>query len=230
MTSESKAQSISDFLEEDPEIGSQKYFVLSYVLPTDQTSNPIIKVRGAYATTQECEKRIKRLQVIDHTFNMFIAQVGVWGRLLRPEQLTDLKEIDVDYNHSTMNGIAKGYAENLETAKEDFNKRKEIMKRRAIEEGTKEFQEYTGFLDKEFFTRNEDNKYKTPSSHNITFNDFAEEFVTDREKYLNSINYIRSCESEEYHLWKESQSPETKETLLKNCKEILDVYLKQTPA
>ncbi len=86
---------MGDYLDEDQIINSQKYAILSYVLPSDDEkgksnmskATPMFKIRGSYSSIEDCESRIKKLQVYDSTFNMFVVEVGKWGALLTEEQI-----------------------------------------------------------------------------------------------------------------------------------------------
>jgi hypothetical protein len=128
-----------DWLDEDPVISNQKYFVLSYVVPKDNKT-PMVKVRGVYASTDECKSRIKKLQQTDKYFHMFICEVGKWGALMTQEELDNIESLDVEYQNSQLNEIMKKYKENKEQSNLHFEERKERMKQKAAEEGSVEGQ------------------------------------------------------------------------------------------
>lgn len=129
-----------DYLDEDSVISNQKYFILSYVLPKDPIKQqPLIKVRGSFSTIEECEKRIKRLQIKDTYFNMFIAEVGKWGNLMTDEQLKN-QDIDSMYQDERMNKMIKDYKENKDKVDKEYAERKTYMEQKAREEGTVEGQ------------------------------------------------------------------------------------------
>lgn len=128
-----------DFLDEDTPISSQKFVILSYVLPKTLDQQPVVKVRGSFPTVEDCEKRIKRLQSTDQYFNMYVAEVGKWGSLLTNEQIRN-QEIDTVYSNQNMNEIIQGYKENKDRADKEYHERKSFMEKKAREEGTVEGQ------------------------------------------------------------------------------------------
>lgn len=131
---------MADFLDEDPIISNQKYFVLSYTLPKDNNGCPMVKVRGSFADMEDCEKRIKRLRNSDTYFHMYVAEVGKWGPLLTEEQLRN-QDIDSVYMNKQMNEIIQDYKENADKRDREYKERKESLRLQAQEEGTKEGQE-----------------------------------------------------------------------------------------
>lgn len=137
-----------DFLDEDTKVNRQTYAIISYTLPKkadlkgktlEGGSFPMLKIRGSYGSVEECEQRIKRLQRDDKYFNMYIIEVGKWGALLDEDQLKQ-QNIDAKYQEETMNQIIQGYKENKDKNDIEFEKRKEWMKQKATEDGTKEGQ------------------------------------------------------------------------------------------
>lgn len=129
-----------DYLDEDAMIASQQYFILSYILPTSDSQYPMIKVRGSYATQEECQKRIKRLQISDGYHNMYTCQVGFWGSLVPYEQLQKEDGIDVVFREKEMNEMMKNFKDNKDNANMHFEDRRQRMKEMATEEGTSEGQ------------------------------------------------------------------------------------------
>lgn len=130
-----------DFLDEDTPISSQKFFILSYTLPPASGSDdpPMFKMRGSFSSVEECERRIKRLQVTDTYFNMYVAEVGKWGALLSDEQIR-AQDVDSVYDSKGMNELIRGYKENKDKVDREYAERTELMKQRAREEGSKEGQ------------------------------------------------------------------------------------------
>lgn len=136
--------SADDFLDEDPAINSQKYVIISYLLP-DQDSetskssgrSPMLKIRGSYSTVEECSKRIKKLQIEDTYFNMYCCEVGKWGYLLKNSELEKLDDVDVVYQEETMNEMVKEYKENRDKSTLEFEERKNSMRKQAAYEGSK---------------------------------------------------------------------------------------------
>lgn len=130
---------MSDYLDEDPIMTSQRYAILSYVL-TDKS--PMIKFRGAFASMEECQNKIKRLQAIDSYFHMFVIDVGKWGALLTDEELKK-RDIDEEYqsSDSRLNDLMKSYKEERDKARDTFERRTKEMADKARQDGTKEGQE-----------------------------------------------------------------------------------------
>jgi hypothetical protein len=125
-------------LDEDTTIGNQQYSILSYLLPeVGSGANPMIKIRGSYSTIEECENRIKNLQRNDSYFHMFVVETGKWGSLL-PD--TKLDSIDAKYQDDSMGELIKGYKDNKDKKDLEFTNRKDFMKQKAVEDGTKEGQ------------------------------------------------------------------------------------------
>lgn len=138
-----KSSPLEDYLTEDPEIYNQKYFVLSYLLPnkTNELEHPIIKVRGSYKSYEECEKRVNKLKSMDSYFNMYICEVGKYGSLMTDDEIKKTDDIDIQYRESVLNNMVKEYTENKDKADSEFEKRKQLMLKKAKLEGSKEGQE-----------------------------------------------------------------------------------------
>lgn len=138
---------MADFLDEDSQVYKQKYAVFSYTVPGADPKGkrreggnfPMFKIRGSYETIEECEKRIKDLQKADKYFHMFIVEVGKWGCLMSEEELRN-QDVDAKYQNEAMNELVKGYKENKDKNDIEFEKRKEWMKQKAIQDGTPEGQ------------------------------------------------------------------------------------------
>ena len=138
---------MADFLDEDSQVYKQKYAVFSYTIPkpdlkgkrTEGGNFPMFKIRGSYATQEECETRIKALQKVDKYFHMFIVEVGKWGCLMSEEEIKN-QDVDASYQNEAMNELVKGYKENKDKNDVEFEKRKDWMKQKAIQDGSKEGQ------------------------------------------------------------------------------------------
>lgn len=132
-----------DYLQEDPAVYNQKFFVMSYILPgnKNELEYPVFKMRGAFNTIEECEARINKLKHIDTYFNMYICEVGKFGSLLSEEELTKNDQIDVQYREVELNNMVKSYKENKDKVDQEFETRKKRMTELARLEGTKEGQE-----------------------------------------------------------------------------------------
>lgn len=137
-----------DYLDEDVVISSQKYCIISYVLPQDDpkgkksagSTTPMIKVRATASTMEECESRIKRLQQTDKYFHIYVLETGKWSALLTDEQLK-ANEVDVVYRDEQIQKFMKGYKEQKDKADMHYQERKEMMKQQAVLDGTKEGQQ-----------------------------------------------------------------------------------------
>lgn len=138
-----KEAPVEDYLLEDPPVYNQNFFILSYLLPNEKNelTFPTIKVRGSFKNQEDCQKRINQLKNVDPYFNMFVCEVGKFGSLLPEDEIKKLDDVDVQYRESILNTMVKEYQENKDKADEEFEKRKQFMKKKAEFEGTKEGQE-----------------------------------------------------------------------------------------
>lgn len=139
-----KKVDLEDYLDEDPVINNQKFFVMSYILPEPKKNEltfPIIKIRGSYSTQEDCMKRIEKLKNIDKYNDLFICEVGKYGSLLPKEEYSKLDEVDIQYREALLNTMVKEYKENKDLADTEFEKRKDFLKKRAEYEGTVKGQE-----------------------------------------------------------------------------------------
>ena len=94
------------------------------------------KVRGAYESVEEAQKRITYLNSIDSNVNIYLAEVGKWC----PFDDDPEKAKDAVYKDEELNRLMKGYKENQEKGKELFEKRKADMVAKALQD-TKEKKE-----------------------------------------------------------------------------------------
>jgi hypothetical protein len=134
---------IEDYLDEDVELASQKYFVLSYLLPNkkNELEVPMIKVRGSYRSVDDCNARIETLKPIDTYHNMYISEVGKWGGLFDEDTIKKMDNVDIQYREHQLNTMMHNYKEQKDKNDIEFEKRTKAMKDRAKYEGTKEGQE-----------------------------------------------------------------------------------------
>jgi hypothetical protein len=86
------------------------------------------KVRGAYETVDEAQKRIQYLNSIDNNVNIYLAEVGKWC----PFEDDPEKAKDSVYKDEELNRLMKGYKENQEKANEHFQQRKAEMVAKAL--------------------------------------------------------------------------------------------------
>lgn len=133
---------IDDVLTEDPPIRNQKYFVLSYVLPEDNKGAkfPLFKMRGAYSSIEECEARVKKLQISDKYFNMYICEVGLFGTLYPMSEIEKNEDIDKKYREKELNQMVAEYKKNKDAQDVEFENRKQFLAKKAQEDGTPEGQ------------------------------------------------------------------------------------------
>jgi hypothetical protein len=140
---------MADYLDEDVVISSQKYCIISYVIPPQEDvkgkkpagfNTPMIKVRATASTLEECEARIKRLQQTDKYFHIYVLETGKWSALLTEDQLKQ-KDLEVVYRDEEIQTFMKGYKEQKDKADMHYQERKEMMKQQATLDGTKEGQQ-----------------------------------------------------------------------------------------
>ncbi len=122
---------VIDFLDEDPRIDDQRYYLLSYYIPPDlpEKTRILIKFRGAYKSTTKARERIKYLQEFDENnyFHIFTGEVGKWSNLLPKEQIDKLindGEIDTFYQNEELNEFMKQHKK----AKDDARKYLDFIK------------------------------------------------------------------------------------------------------
>ncbi len=216
-------KSIYNYLEEDPVIPSQQYFVLSYILPGEKNElkRPMIKFRGAYRTKEECEIRIEKLKNSDNFFNMFVAEAGKWGCLLTDDELNTNEEIEKVYNDDKLNELFKGMKENDDKAKEAEKNRMELLRKKAVEEGKKEFQDYIHFLNENI----RDAKFvQTMSADDF---DLYKENLENLNGYLEYCKYVRTYLSEEYKRFLEHREDESElEKLVEDITKAINSFMK----
>jgi hypothetical protein len=135
--------SIEDYLQEDPPVYNQNFFVMSYLLPSsnNELEFPVIKMRGAFKTIEECQNRINKLKNIDSYFDMYVCEVGKFGSLLSSEEIKKNEQIDVEYREAQLNNMVKSYKENKDKVDQEFEARKKRLSDLAKYQGTKEGQQ-----------------------------------------------------------------------------------------
>lgn len=139
-----KTAPLEDYLQEDPPVYNQNFFVMSYLLPSsnNELKFPIFKMRGAFKTIEECNTRINKLKNIDTYFDMYICEVGKFGSLLSNEEIKKNDQIDIQYRDAELNTMVKTYKENKDKVDSEFEARKKRLSELAKYEGTKEGQEF----------------------------------------------------------------------------------------
>ena len=128
-----------DYLDEDPEIPSQKFFLFSYVRTKDTINGEHtygIKVRGCGESVESLKKRTEMLTGLDPNNNLYTGTMGMWLPICpNPEDIGDQ-----EYQNDLLNDIMKGKRENEVKAKMAFEERKRALMEKAIEDGTPEGQ------------------------------------------------------------------------------------------
>lgn len=120
------------------EIAALKTELLGFKQKSDEKDITMytFKVRGAYETVDEAQKRIQYLNSIDNNVNIYLAEVGKWC----PFEDDPEKAKDSVYKDEELNRLMKGYKENQEKGKQLFEQRKAEMVSKALSD-TKEKKE-----------------------------------------------------------------------------------------
>ena len=172
---------IDDYLDEDPAIYNQKFFVFSYIMPSPDKNElevPMFKMRGAYKTEEECQHRISKLKASEKYFNMCVCEVGKWGGLYTNDQLNKMENISSNYGNDQLNDLMKGYKDNIQKRDAEFEDRKETMRKRAEYENSPEGIEELK------------NKKESPIAVQGRI-DFANNEIEKLEKQFNDIQRIK---------------------------------------
>ena len=98
-----------------------------------QTSVRGLNVRGSYSTQEEAELRCKLLREVDPNHNVYVGPVGVW----MPWEPEAYKTGRVEYLENELNQLMHEKNLNEAKAKQEFEKRIQETKRKAIEENVK---------------------------------------------------------------------------------------------
>lgn len=150
-----KTAVLEDYLDEDPLINRQNYFILSYLLPgpDNEIDYPIFKMRGAYRTKEECDERINMLSKSDPYFHMYTCEVGKFGKLFPHEKIDVLNsEIDIKYREAKLNEMVKSHKEAKDRSDLAFLERKEKIQKSGLEneeETAEDIQNRIDYLQKE---------------------------------------------------------------------------------
>lgn len=119
-----------DFIDEDPPLNDQKYYLLSYQfskeIPDD--TKIIMKMRGAYKTETKADKAANKLRGIDNYFHIYKAETGKWVQLLSPKQIEKYTfdgEIDENHLNNELNVFMKSFKEERDKADLLFRSRKD---------------------------------------------------------------------------------------------------------
>lgn len=82
-----------------------------------------VKVRGSYRTSEEAETRAQEMRNYEPAVNCFVAQVGYW----LPYDPENMEDIKANFREEQLNEIYGKRQEALESARADFEKRKQDM-------------------------------------------------------------------------------------------------------
>lgn len=98
-----------------------------------QTSMRGIKVRGAFETLVEAQKRAEFLKKQDDKFDVYVAEVGCWC----PWSPNPLEIQNQEYAETELNTLMKKYQENLEEKDAFYKKRTEELKAKVVNSAAK---------------------------------------------------------------------------------------------
>src|SRR5438309_1363640 len=125
-----------DYLTEDQPL-ELKWVCISFLSPEGIKNCSIrgLKIRGAFATKEDADKRAKDLQAIDPDFHIFVGEMGKW--LSWDPDPNDVG--DQIYREKELQDLMKGYKANLEKAKKMQEERKhDMLRQSALQEQTRE--------------------------------------------------------------------------------------------
>jgi hypothetical protein len=98
-----------------------------------QTSTRGLKIRGVFNTQEEAEMRCKKLRERDPTHDIYVGPVGIWI----PWDPDAYKTGRVEFMEDELNQLHQEKIKNETKAKEEFDRRVNETKRKAIEENIK---------------------------------------------------------------------------------------------
>jgi len=117
----------------DPiKVPGQNYACVSYVSPEGKQKGKqlVQKIRGCFATVDECRSHIQRLIKLDPDFDIYICDMYDWC-LIPPDPETCQ---DQNYQDEVLHSIISGYKKNQIYAKEHFEERKRELLEQAADE------------------------------------------------------------------------------------------------
>lgn len=112
-----------DHLEEDyVQVPSQRYALVSIVSPQSNQKHSVcaLKIRGVFATREDAEHHVKRLQQSDDTFDIYLVDMYKWLPIPPDNDHIENKE----YQEEVLNDIIQGHKEQQLRAKQFFEERK----------------------------------------------------------------------------------------------------------
>ena len=127
-----------DHLDEDPPMADQRWACVSYVAPGANQKAGVagFKWRRACRSEEEARTFVKRIQMFDSDFDVFICQMGTWTAFNPdPEQIED-----EEFAEERLNQLVKEQKQQRILAKQHFNERKRNLMEQAMKEGTQEAQ------------------------------------------------------------------------------------------
>ena len=127
-----------DLLNEDQPINGQKFALISIVGPNLKQKCNIygIKIRGVADTVDKAKQMTKRIMQYDNDYDIYTVEIGKFF----PLDVDPMEIQDIEYQNEQLNTLVKSYLENRQQANEHYEQRKNDLRKKAIQEGTKEGQ------------------------------------------------------------------------------------------
>lgn len=110
-----------DYVQEDPPISGQKYFLVSYAKLNDGSWWQ--KIRSVWGNMEQAERVARQLSKQDNTFDILVGEVGKWVPALPTAD--DCER--VEYGNERLNELFKGYVEGQQKARDHFEERKALV-------------------------------------------------------------------------------------------------------
>lgn len=114
-------------------VPGQLFALMSFVAPTgtNQKNDKFgMKIRGCFATKEEANSHVKRLQQADGVTDIYLVDMYKWLLIPPDPNAVDNHEYQEDF----LNNLVKGYRESQLLAKQHFNERKEAIKRDGLDQ------------------------------------------------------------------------------------------------
>jgi len=124
-----------DLLNEDQPINGQKFALISIVGPNLKQKCNIygIKIRGVTDTVEKAKQMTKRIMQYDNDYDIYTVEIGKFF----PLDVDPMEIQDIEYQNEQLNTLVKSYLENRQLANDHYEQRKNDLKKKAIQEGTK---------------------------------------------------------------------------------------------
>ena len=113
-------------------VPGQLLAVVSFVAPTgtNQRNDKFgLKIRGCFASKEEANAHVKRLQQFDKIMDIYLVDMYKW--LLIPPDPNAID--DQEYQEEFLGNLIKGYKENQVLAKQHFEERREAVKKDGLD-------------------------------------------------------------------------------------------------